>query len=339
MLGIVYLLAVLCCMSGVIAAQSGRRLSADNAIEVKARLPPGIRDMAGNLIEQISWDARTAYQRHILYGKESALLRCTANKDHFYNEWHAYVTLNSNKGQDKTLSLSASSHFGRILHVMPWNVDHGCIIVSHDRDATPVKQCLDKVAPADKSKYLSAIAYQLWEGLVYIHSKNIPHGSLTLDNVFTVCGATARTLRLSITNFARSYINFNVPDSEVDHTDYSPPESYVPQAVHDFRKHDSWKLGVVLFHLITDSFPFGYNHAGGRSTKWRPESRVRLMQQAYNNRMVVDMDAAMARGLVKIDNSYMRDIIFNLLVCHPQLRHLPTQMQRYMAPLRWVASN
>ncbi|KAI8057209.1 hypothetical protein BDF22DRAFT_731714 [Syncephalis plumigaleata] len=237
-----------------------------SAIQMKTALPPGITTPAGP-IDRINWDAEKGYQNAVKFYGQPVLLRCTVREDYFYNEQQAYTLLNKHRNTALALPVTSDQYFGRIRHVIEWNDEYGCLMISHDSNAIPVKQFIDTVKPEDKSKHLSIITSQLIEGLIFIQSKGLVHGSINLDSIFIVPGNKATPLHVLFTNFAQSLSETTSDGTNIEFTIYSPPETYINGLNYDLRLHDSWALGTVLFILVTNRFPYGYQYVNDKPVK------------------------------------------------------------------------
>ena len=95
------------------------------------------------------------------------------------------------------------------------------------------------------------ILYQTMLGIEFIHSKNIVHCDLKLENIIIV------DKKIKIIDFDLSIVEENdfVAESVFGTTGYIAPESY-DLCIYS-KKSDIWSLGVVFYLLITNIFPEG----------------------------------------------------------------------------------
>ena len=90
----------------------------------------------------------------------------------------------------------------------------------------------------------------------YIHSNNIVHRDLKLENILLVNKDNPYDLK--IIDFGISGILSNV-GGEIIHAGtmmYSPPEVVSKTDLTSNPKIDSWSLGIILFVLLTKEYPF-----------------------------------------------------------------------------------
>lgn len=91
---------------------------------------------------------------------------------------------------------------------------------------------------------------QVASGLQYLHSHNIAHRDLSLENVFLHNGVC------KIGDFGLSALADNPTRDCVGKTQYVAPEAVLSQAAgacYDPVKADIWSLGVILFMMLTGS--------------------------------------------------------------------------------------
>lgn len=89
------------------------------------------------------------------------------------------------------------------------------------------------------------------EGVAYIHSMNIVHFDLKLDNILINLDTQDNITDLRISDFglSRSLNKFNT-NTDCDGTlNYMAPEMFGNDRVFD-EKIDSWSLGVILYTLL-----------------------------------------------------------------------------------------
>lgn len=103
------------------------------------------------------------------------------------------------------------------------------------------------------------IAYQLFDGINYIHSNLICHQDIKLENVVI----SSVTGQIKIIDFGMSTISSS--EEEISRLNdskgtplYIAPEKF-KKMFHDGRKADIWSCGILLYRIITGLFPFGSN--------------------------------------------------------------------------------
>jgi len=95
--------------------------------------------------------------------------------------------------------------------------------------------------------------FQMLEGLLYLHNKNIVHRDIKCENVFLTA-----TLNIQIGDFGFARIMKN--NSEMSKT-YCGSEAYSSREIllaipYEPKKADVWSLGVVLYVMLNKSMPF-----------------------------------------------------------------------------------
>ena len=95
---------------------------------------------------------------------------------------------------------------------------------------------------------------QIISALDYIHQKGVLHRDLKMENI--VLQDKQDPASLKIIDFG---ISAFVSNDKTGHTGtvlYSPPEAFSNGEYKATFKVDVWALGVILYQLVTKSFPF-----------------------------------------------------------------------------------
>ena len=93
---------------------------------------------------------------------------------------------------------------------------------------------------------------EIIKAVQYLHKKGIAHRNIILEHVLV----TKRNIpKLTGFKFAIAFNGVNLIDKHVGVGSYLPPEVLSRQPYDPF-KADVWSLGVVLFALTNDGFPF-----------------------------------------------------------------------------------
>ena len=94
--------------------------------------------------------------------------------------------------------------------------------------------------------------FEIIKAVQYLHKKGIAHRNIILEHVLV----TKRNIpKLTGFKFAIPFNGVNLIDKHVGVGSYLPPEVLSRQPYDPF-KADVWSLGVVLFALTNDGFPF-----------------------------------------------------------------------------------
>ena len=106
-----------------------------------------------------------------------------------------------------------------------------------------------------KEKYLSKIISQLVDALIFCHKERVVHRDVKLQNVLI----EPLSFHVKLIDFGLSAVCET--DEEMSELDrlcgspfYVPPEVY--NGHYDGRKSDVWSLGVLLYALTANKFPF-----------------------------------------------------------------------------------
>jgi calcium/calmodulin-dependent protein kinase I len=120
-----------------------------------------------------------------------------------------------------------------------------------------------------KEHEVMSIVRQLVEGLQHLHGEAIIHRDLKLENVLVVQeGSAKREFKVKITDFGLSKEvgdGASAACSVVGSPKYVAPE-VLASGEHDF-KADLWSLGILLFVLLGNRFPFDGNSQAARESQ------------------------------------------------------------------------
>jgi len=95
------------------------------------------------------------------------------------------------------------------------------------------------------------------DGIVYIHSKDIVHFDLKLDNILVKVNNDGVVTDLCISDFdlSRSNRQFRTNTDNDGTKQYMAPEFFIKDNIFD-KKVDSWSLGIILYGLLYKKLPF-----------------------------------------------------------------------------------
>lgn len=101
------------------------------------------------------------------------------------------------------------------------------------------------------------IFLQIVSGIKFLHSLDIIHCDIKLDNILIDINHNVKIIDFDISIICED--NEYLSDDAFGTMQYIAPESY---DLHIYsKKSDVWELGVVLYILITGKFPYDYNCA------------------------------------------------------------------------------
>lgn len=120
-----------------------------------------------------------------------------------------------------------------------------------------------------KEHEVRCIFRQLVDGIAHLHNEAIIHRDLKLENVLVVQeGSSKKEFKVKITDFGLSKEvgdGISAACSSVGSPKYVAPE-VIAQGTHDF-KADLWSLGILLFVLLGNRFPFDGNSQAAKEAQ------------------------------------------------------------------------
>lgn len=143
---------------------------------------------------------------------------------------------------------------------------------------------------------------QLCEAVQYLHSRDLIHGDIKLENVL-LCGQTVKLGDFGLAKRSCEALG------EFGTVEYAAPELITRNVEVDPFKADMWALGVVLYTLMYREFPFD-----GPSVK-------SIKNQILNNDVNFDCD-----GNVYEDKRLLLNVLKMLLEKNPEMRPSPQEI-------------
>ncbi|KAL9922441.1 uncharacterized protein ACN427_003003 [Glossina fuscipes fuscipes] len=104
--------------------------------------------------------------------------------------------------------------------------------------------------------YSKRVAKQIAAALDYIHSKDIVHRDVKLDNILIYRSDFSR---VKLCDFGESYQSGTIVERRNEWLPYSPPEVLDIKAEETYKadpSHDVWQFGIVLFVCLTGCLPW-----------------------------------------------------------------------------------
>jgi len=100
------------------------------------------------------------------------------------------------------------------------------------------------------------ILWQLVEAIKYIHSKNVCHLDLKLENII-YNGDSITIIDFGLSHAYNDEKNFKILQKRCGTKHYVPPEVY-NRKIYDGFEADMWSFGIVTFALFLNFFPYFY---------------------------------------------------------------------------------
>ncbi len=137
--------------------------------------------------------------------------------------------------------------------------EDGCAYIEMEnlfgRDLFAVRKAAEVIDPARATR----IAIEVLGALEALHSRGVIHRDLKSANIFLTVGSEGEQVKLLDLGFAKvaGELAITVPNQLVGTPYYMSPEQYADPTTVDARS-DVFSLGVVLFEILTGTWPYTY---------------------------------------------------------------------------------
>lgn len=110
---------------------------------------------------------------------------------------------------------------------------------------------------------------QLIDGVFYCHQQGIVHRDLRLEHLLLDGNYYKPTLKITGFGYSKSEILDSQPKSCVGSPTYTPPEVLMSRDAHSYdgKAMDIWACGVILFLMLTGTYPFQDSKSPGVLTR------------------------------------------------------------------------
>ncbi|ETV90489.1 serine/threonine protein kinase [Aphanomyces invadans] len=154
--------------------------------------------------------------------------------------------------------------------------EHFVLEYCHQGDLFTILQS----SPHQRLQASQALHYmrQICHGLAFLHSHEIAHGDISLENVLVDANDVAKLM-----DFGLAVESFHVtqPSSAVGKFFYMPPEMYLGSP-YDASKADMWSLGILLLILHTGMPPFARAHSSDNVYASYLKYDIRTLLKGWN---------------------------------------------------------
>jgi serine/threonine protein kinase len=103
------------------------------------------------------------------------------------------------------------------------------------------------------NKKLITIINQILDGMKYLHKMRIIHGDVKLENIM-ICNDNVKIIDFDLARILKNQDEYILADHIYGTENYIAPESFDLKVYS--KKTDLWALGIVLYKLITNKFPY-----------------------------------------------------------------------------------
>lgn len=160
---------------------------------------------------------------------------------------------------------------------------------------------------------------QLIEGVEYCHKEGVVHRDLRMEHLLLDGSIYSPILKITGFGYSKSNILDSQPKSNVGTPAYVPPEVLMARdsKSYDGEAMDVWACGVILFLMLTGSFPFQDGTNGGMLTR-------KMMRDVTTGRLHYPRDVPV--------HAAARDLIKKILTPDPKQRYTLAQIQQH----KWV---
>lgn len=163
---------------------------------------------------------------------------------------------------------------------------------------------------------------QLIDGVEYCHREGVVHRDLRMEHLLLDGSIYSPVLKITGFGYSKSEILDSQPKSSVGTPAYVPPEVLMAKdsKSYDGQAMDVWACGVILFLMLTGSFPFQNGSNGGLLTR----------------KMIRDVNTGRLHYPQGIQvHAAARDLLKKILTPNPKERATLAQIQQH----KWVMAD
>ena len=163
---------------------------------------------------------------------------------------------------------------------------------------------------------------QLIDGVEYCHREGVVHRDLRMEHLLLDGSIYSPVLKITGFGYSKSEILDSQPKSSVGTPAYVPPEVLMAKdsKSYDGQAMDVWACGVILFLMLTGSFPFQNGSNGGLLTR-------KMIRDVNTGRLHYPQGVHV--------HAAARDLLKKILTPNPKERATLAQIQQH----KWVMAD
>ncbi|EAR99753.1 Serine/Threonine kinase domain protein (macronuclear) [Tetrahymena thermophila SB210] len=169
---------------------------------------------------------------------------------------------------------------------------------------------LSKISERDKLKYF----YQLTSGLSLLHQQNICHRDLKLENILI----SLEQDQLIIIDFGHALLKKSDDDQMCGTKLFNSPQVVLYMSYNPY-KNDVWQMGIILYYLLYQRFPFCEKNSGEEE-----------LQKAMHDFMHKKRDLPTKENT----SQFVKDLLLSMLQryedCRPSMPDVNKKLKEYL---------
>ena len=192
--------------------------------------------------------------RLIFHRKTRTAIICKSKKDNT-KYFIKIISLNSICGDEEQIYkiLKSKPHKNINKYHDYYKTDKYCIIINEYVDGHNLKNFITS-NPNLSEDFKKNIFKQMVMGIKHLHMNNIIHNDIKLENTLIDKNNNVYIIDFDLSIILKKDANNYLSDKIMGTKNYISPESFHLSLYS--KKSDIWSLGVVLFYLMTNQFPF-----------------------------------------------------------------------------------
>jgi serine/threonine protein kinase len=166
---------------------------------------------------------------------------------------------------------------------------------------------------------------QLVEAIAHIHAHDVAHCDLKLENFMLDSSGAIKLIDFGL---AHSLDLFGLVTADAGTAPYKAPELNLLPIAYDARKADMWSLGVCIFALVHQTFPF--KRACNEDWRYAAHARAQIAQ-GFEYDVIRTTDALLRRKVPSSTPTQVRCVLNATMRIVPAQRIDAHELGRYFA--------